>query len=446
MNLSLLTAPPSPDQEEIRKLIETVNAALATGLSRLPQDLRDRLTQLGDAFEATPLGPVVTEGIARLLSSEFSTAALVSLAAARSALAGALHDALRQQAIEAIGLLSEEAPESAMIAPGADAPLLAGVQHWLGEVAVAGSGNLDEAQLAPFETILSQLQARPQWSGLAALLTGFVEELTQAAQRQSRQDPPAHRWADLWCAAMLGAQAQMGVPAFSTVTGILHPCGIDLSENRAFVSTTLWGLFVPDDARPRIVRVPFSSWKVSVATGDEIWKLFQPAVQPLLNAIAAGESVRMQGELGAGGDLRITGAPQTCEAANPFDLPQPWIALPAVSAAVRHPVHMVQMIRLDECKVAEGAVVCEGATLPIDSRLFARTDLDSKMMDAATGMIALLRWDAGQWRLQPICLRGKGKLKTVVRAGQGIAARLAKSKSDALATLQERASRLLRTH
>jgi len=451
MNLSLLAVPPSPDWDEAWKLIQVLDAALATGLSRLPQDLRDGLSSLAEAFAATPLGPAVSDGIDRLLRSEFSTSALVALAAARTALAGSLHDALRQRAIEACCLASEESAEPVMIPPGADAPLLTGVQHWLGEVAVAGTGNLDEAQLAPFETILSQIQARAQWSGLAALLSGFVEELTQAAQRSSRQDAPSHRWADLWCAAMLGAQAQTGDSAFSEVTGVLHPCGMDVCEHRAFVSATLWGLFVADGAQPRIVRVPFSSWKVSVATGDEIWKLFQPSIQPFLEAMASGESMRVQGELATGGDLRITAEPERCGVTNPFELPQPWIALPAVPAAVRHPVHVAQMIRLDECKISTSGetgreVVSGGVTLPVDMRLFARTDLDLKSFDAATGVLALLRWDAGRWQLQPICVQGKGKLKNGLRAGQGISARLAKSKSDALVTLQERASRLLRTH
>ena len=388
MNLSLLAAPPSADCEEAWRLIGVVDAGLATGLSRLPQDVREQLQGLSDAFAATPLGPVVSDSINRLLRSEFSTAAFVGLAAARTALAGSLHDALRQQVIEVCELRSEDDSDFAMVPPGTDAPLLTGVQQWLGEVAVTGMGNLDEAQLGPFETILNQLQAREQWSGLAALLTGFVDELTQAAQRQSRQVPPSHRWADLWCTAMLGSQAQTAAPAFSIVEGILQPCGVDVRENRAFVSATVWGLLTTDGAQPRIVRVPFSSWKVSVATGDEIWKLFQPSVQPLLAALAAGESMRVQGELGAGGDLRIIQEPQPCGPGNPFDIPRPWTALPAVHAAVRHPVHVVQMIRLEECKVTSrdgGAeVVSNGVTLPIDMRLLARSDFDPKVLDSAT--------------------------------------------------------------
>jgi hypothetical protein len=386
--------------------------------------LRDGLSDLASAFGGTPLGPAVSEGVERLLRAEFSTSAFIALAAVRTALMGSLHDALWEQALAACDLVSEDrqgAEEAVILPPAGDAALLSGLQQWLGEVAVAGTANLDEAQLAPFETVLGQLQAREERSGLAALLTGFVEELTQAAQRSSRQDAPSHRWADLWCAAMLGAQVQTQASKFKKVAGVFHPCGIDVSEHRAFVSATVWGLFAVDGERPRAARIPFSSWKVSVATGDEIWKLFLPAAQRFLDALASGEAMRIEGELGVDGDLRVVGESELCGPTNPFTLPIPWTAIPAAPAAVRHPVHMMQMIRIDEGKISSGEngpeLSAGKVALPLDARALERTGFEMGMLEAATGVIALLRWDAGRWRVQPICLHGKGKLKNGLRAG-----------------------------
>lgn len=417
MNLSSLTTTP-PDFEEAWRGVSAINRALSCGLSRLPQELRDELSALSESLAATPLGPAITEGFQRLLASEFTTPGFLALAAARTAVTGAMHDALYEQAAAAFDLKTETAPQPGILSPGSDAALLDGVQQWLGELAVTGAENLDEFQLAPFETILSQLQARERWSGLASLLTGFLDEMMQAAQLDSRDAAPAHRWADLWSAAMLGAQTASAEPLFTPAAGTLHLCGVEVCEHRAFVTVVFWGLLAQDETGPlRVVCAPFSSWKVSVASREDIWKLFEPGAKPFLSALSSGQALSIQGELSASGELRATGEPELIAGVNPFELKQPWIAFPAVHAAVRNPVHLVQMVRFDECSVANGEMgaAATGVTVPIDLRVFTRTDLDSKTLEAATDVIALLRWDAGKWKALPICLQGKGKLKNGVR-------------------------------
>ena len=96
--------------------------------------------------------------------------------------------------------------------------------------------------------------------------------------------------------------------------------------------------------------------------------------------------------------------------------------------------------------MAEDTFTVAGTTFPLAlARLQGLgPEWDSGGMKAATDIIGLLRWEGGGWQLQPLALRGGGKLKAGIRLGQGIAARVAKLKTETMALLTERASRLLR--
>jgi hypothetical protein len=444
MNLSLLTQP-IPDWSESAALLTGVDDVLAGGLSRLSESQQQALLALAAGLDGSPVGAAVRSAVDRIATSEFTPSACLGLAVARCALAGALHDALHEQLASAVDFTVSVVDSTVALPVGELAPLLAGVQQWLVELAVAGLGNVDESQLAAFDAILQPVRGNPELGHLSALLTGFVDELTEIAQRRSRGEIPRGRWADLWAAAMLGAQVRLPVARFAIISGLLHPLGVDVRQHRSMVSAAVWGLLAVPDQPPRVVRIPFVSWKVSVVSGDEIWRLFQPAIDPLLAALASGDALSVTGELSDAGDLRLTSEASPSGSAAPFDLPRPWVGLAPVPALLRHPVHVQGLVALDQIKCSTDALSCAGVTLPLAlDRL--DVDLDAKLLAIATDMIGVLRWDAGGWRVQPLMLRGKGKLKDGARAGQGIAGRLVKLKSDALVTLRERASRLLRAH
>lgn len=441
MDLSILKQKPEGVAEAL-VLGAALDEALMTGFSRLPESTRDALGKLADALGGTPLGAVAAEAVGRVLRSEFSVASCLGLAAARSALMGAVHDALRAQVSPDAKVCDATEP----LAAGDHAPLLSGVQQWLAELAVAGLEHLSEAQLLPFAQILAQVQSREELAGQAALLAGFYDELILSNQQKNRGGLPSRRWADLWCAALLGAQNITPAPAFAAVSGRLHPCGLDVREHRSFVMATLWGLLEADGA-VRVVRWPFVSWKVSVLDSDETWRLFGTAMEPVLGALASGQTLELKAaELSAAGDLRVTEMPVPGGAANIFELPQPWIAHPSVRAAVRHPAHLSELVRLEPCSVSEGAVTAGGVAIPLAMERLASVaaEVGEKQLAAASGMIGLLRWDDDNWRLQPLAIRGAGKLKGGLRVGQGISGRLAKLKTETMVQLQERASRLLR--
>ena len=453
MQLGLLTEEPA-GFADANAILTAVDSALAIGFSRLTEDLRGGLEQIADAFAPTPLGPALRDGLERLSRSEFPAQAFVALAAARGALTGAMHDALADQAQAALGYILSQQPEPLAAPAGEYANLLAACQQWLGELAVTGFRNVEEAQLGPFSATLERLQTAsgeasdglsPALAGLAALLTGFADELAREAQKIERENLFARRFGDLWAHAMIVAQNPLQPPPFATIDGVLHPCGVDRRGHHAFVNATLYGLLVADDApeTARMVRLSFASWKVSVLTGEDEWRLFGAISERVLEALQTGASLRLEGaELAANGDLRLTRAPDLGEPAAPLDLPQPWRGFAAIPAARRHPIHFMQLVRLDEVSVSGGEVGSGSVRLALAEGRGDAFDWDEKALSQARDMIGLLRYDAGRFALQPLLIDIKGKGH--IRAGQSLKARLSKSKNDALDILKERASRLLR--
>lgn len=440
MDFTSLQTPPAGLSEALSQA-GAVDAALMTGLSRLPEALRQDLDALAGTLAHSPLGGLVADAVSRLKRSEFSASACLGLAAGRSALFGAAYDALREQVH---GATSDE-DDTHLLPTGDDAPLLGGVQQWLAELAVAGLQNLTEANLMPFASVQAQLQARASLCNQAVLLAGFCDELIAVLQQKQRAGLPARRWTDLWCASMLGAQGITSAPSFRTVSGRLHPCGVDVRAHRSFVVATLWGV-LETNGQLQVVRWPFASWKVSVLGPDEVWRAFGSVAQPILQALAEGKALALEAaELSRAGDLTVHGEASLAGPSDPFALAADWAPVPALRATARHPVHLAEMVRIEACTIADGLVQIGTVALPLalDRLAGLQAEVEEKQLGATTGMIALLRWDEG-WRLQPLALRGSGKLKAGLRLGQGIAGRLTKLKTETLSQLEERASRLLR--
>src|SRR5205823_2905039 len=142
--------------------------------------------------------------------NEFVEQHFVALAAARTAIQGAQHDALRQQAAAALGrTITNDTLEAPAVAvgelPGPIKVWQESTRHWLMELALAGFKQLEYQTLAPFSATLEQLQGEPSMSRLAALLTGFLHELLDSMPVAALPSVPAYRWVDLWARAMINS-------------------------------------------------------------------------------------------------------------------------------------------------------------------------------------------------------------------------------------------------
>lgn len=424
---ALQTIPPGV--AEALGLAEGFDDALMHGFARLGEDQRGRLEALAGVFDGSPLGPAVAEAVEAVGRSEFVARSFAALASARVALLGAAHDALVSQAREALGRTAPVPDEPPPSPPNGSAALLASVQQWLSELAIAGLKHLEEDSIAPFSATLENLQAVPEMTGLSALLTGFANELTRHVPASRRPDVPTFRWGDLWSAAMVRTHQSPGSPTFREVEGVLTPLGLDVQAHENFLCAILYGIL--DDGEARTVRIPFSSYKVDALAGPEVWDLFDPIQTPVLDALDGHKTLRVKGELRADGDLILRSPPEVGEAADPFGAAGRLGSLPAPPALHRHPVHIAEPVKL-----------AAGHGLPIArERLGAASELTEAVVEKAAELIGLLRFDRGGWRFQPLCAGAK---KKYVASGEDLAGARKKLKNRSLDVLKERSGRLLR--
>ncbi len=99
------------------------------------------------------------------------------------------------------------------------------MQQWLTELAIAGLKHLEETAVAPFAATLENLQAEPELTGLAALLTGFSHEAPPHHAGFAAAGSPGFRWGDLWSAAMVRTQQLPGAFTFREVSGVAYSPG-----------------------------------------------------------------------------------------------------------------------------------------------------------------------------------------------------------------------------
>src|SRR5262249_38235623 len=143
---------------EALNLVERFDDALLHGFARLGDEQRTSLDALAALFAATPMGPAGSEAVAAVGRSDVVARSVLALASARVALLGSAHDALVAQARKALGRESPSVDDPSPLPPGRSATLLASVQQWLTELAIAGLKHLEETSVAPFAATLESLQ------------------------------------------------------------------------------------------------------------------------------------------------------------------------------------------------------------------------------------------------------------------------------------------------
>ncbi|MCB9765843.1 MAG: hypothetical protein H6739_39070 [Alphaproteobacteria bacterium] len=450
MNLSALSALPA-GVAEAQTLIQNLDTCFMLGFARLGQDQKDALVALGRTFTGTPLAGLLDAAVDAVTSGQVTAEPLLHLAVARASLNGASHDALRAQALDAVGRADAETPATSTSAhDDALKPALDGVRQWLLELALAGLLNLDNDALSPFLATLETIQGEPRLARLAALLTGILDEWMGSLPVASMEVVPTRRWVDLWCRAMLLTVDQRAAAEESTVSGKLTPFAVEPQHHDHLVQLVVWSVLEPAGAPAQVVRVVVSAWKVDAVAGDEAWHVFGHRKSDLLDAVGEGHGLMVTDmTLTSTGALRWTGTAKTAGAIDPFRTAALHLgdaALPTVAPQDRHPVQLALPVLLQDVKVADGegglCVQSGDATLPLAlDRVSPLSGLDPKTLGKADALIGLLRFDGGRWSVQPLLGSTGGKKATLLGpALKGVA----KGRSATLSTLQERAGKLLR--
>jgi hypothetical protein len=440
--------------------LAALDDAFVTGFGRLSSANLEALAGLQRSFAATPLGAAFAEAIEGIARSEFVDRHFLVLAAARAALHGAAHDALVAQACAA---LDRPAPEREAIDAGAsqDPPpqvaiWLESTRQWLMELALAGFANLEVDILLPFQATLDAISGEPRLARQAALLSGLLGEFLEVFPCRGTPEVPRQRWSDLWTRAMVLSAAPPEAIRSRPVKGELRLLGADVREHDNFATLVAYGALYEagHEDTPRLVRTSASAFKVDVIQGAELGPLLADVASTLLAALAATKKIAIDGmSLSDGGDLlwddtraKLGGAADPlAEAAALLDGGKTPAARPTLAPADRHPALIEEPIYLASFgRNDKPELEIDGATIPLAvDRWPTSDDLGVDSLDGTKGLFGLLRFDAGQWSIQPLTAvkgRGKGKLHML---GQAIAGGKA-GRTSSLAILKERASKLLR--
>ncbi|MGP3755659.1 hypothetical protein [Streptomyces sp. IBSNAI001] len=450
--------------DEALEAVDAFDRALVAGLLRPQADGAAGPARLADAVAGTPLAARVAEAAAKAAAGVADEDHFVALAAARTALLGSVHDALLARVEEAAGRTRGADPAPAATERPPAANLLTAARAWLSDLARCGWQGLDHEVVSGAAEVVSAMLPDPSRRRLATLLDGFAAELAASCPGASAERFPARRWADLWSRGMLLTVPGAAVPpATGTVDGRLLPLGIDVTEHATAAQAQVHAVFEPaDGSASRLVRAAVSVPKPDTVVGAGIWQLLRPHMS-LLAAAGEGRSMELTGmPVTAEGDLLWSDEhARPGEPAEAFATAR--VALPTATAPVtapldRHPARIAVPVFLEGYTARtddDGRLTftVAGTELAVDTdRIPAAGPLTPEAVAKSGACIALIRWDAGVFGVQPLAVETTVRKKvTPVHAGAwagGTAdkagARAEKAATDAAKVLSERAGRLLR--
>ncbi|MCH0568495.1 hypothetical protein I3F60_04350 [Streptomyces sp. MUM 136J] len=442
--------------------VDAFDRSLSGGLARPGPDQAAALRELADAVAATPLADAVCEAADKAAAGAAGEDHLLALAAARTALLGAAHDALTARADEVTGRTRTE--ESGYTAAGPQAAnLLAAARSWLCDLARTGWHGIDHDLVAGSGQVISAMLPDPELRRAATLLDGFAAELAASCPGASLDRAPLRRWADLWARGMLlTVPGTAAASAPETATGRLLPLGVDVQEHATAAQAQVHAVLEPaDGSTPRLVRASVSVPKPDTVLGAGLWQLLRPHMA-LLASAAEGRCmdvvdmpVTAEGELLWDDEHARPGEP-----ADPFATAR--VVLPTATAAPvapldRHPASLAHPVLLEDYAAEQDddtlTFVLPGHRLTVDTdRVPSAGPLTPQAVAASRACIGLLRWDGGRFLLQPLAVESTVRRKAVaLHAGAWAAGttdkaglRAEKAATDAVAVLRERAGRLLR--
>ena len=460
VQLAALLDEPAPGVGEALELVTGFDDALTNGFARLGEDRAAVLTALAGAVAATPLGDRVGEAAGKVTAGSVAEEHVTALAGGRTALLGAVHDALLAGLDSALGRDRAAWTEPPVAATTGN--LLSGCRSWLNELAITGWRGVDHDLVSAVDQTMETLLAEPGLRRLALLLDGLAAELRASCPVATMESVPARRWADLWARALLLSQAG-GLPAGAgePVSGRLLILGVDVHEHATVVQAQVHAILEPAGGEPcRLVRTSVAATKVDTIVGTAVWRLLA-GFPVLLGALAGHHSVDItdmpllgSGDLVWHDDRARAGAP-----ADPFATARILLGgalAPAVPPLDRHPVRIAEPVLLEGYQTVTGDGITfelDGQRIAVDiERLPACGPLTPELVTGSTACLGLMRWDGGRWLLQPLAVQATVKKKPVTAHNGDWAQgptdpKVAKAEAkngDAVAVLRERAGRLLR--
>jgi hypothetical protein len=460
--LARLLDKPGPEIDQALDVATGFDRALVHGFARLDDERVAALGALTSAFAQTPLGGRVAEAVEKVIAGSITDENMAVLAGARTALLGAVHDALLAHLNAALDR-TRTASDPAATDQTVDGGTRAASRAWLRELAIAGWRGVDYDLASGPAPVITAALAEPGLRGLGVLLDGLMAELRAMAPVSAAPQVPQRRWADLWSRAVLLSQppvppAQPASPQI--VSGRLLPLGLAINEHGTAARLTLHAVLRTSTGSGRRVRAGVTVSKVDTIVGPAIWPLFKD-FPVLLAALADHRSVEVTDVPVLPGGYLVwrEEAAELAEPAEPFVTAR--VELNGAVAAQAPPLHR-HPASIAEPVLVEGYQVCTedgrclltmgSASLVVDTALPSAGPLTADSIAGSTACLGLLTWDAGEWWLRPLAVEATVKRKkTAAHNGDwalGVrdakAAKAAAATADAVPVLRERAGRLLR--
>ncbi len=448
--------------DEALAAVDAFDRALATGLLRPRPERAADLVELADALAGSPLAGVVAEAAEKAGAGAAGEDHFVALAAGRTALLGAAHDALTAVLDETTGRTRGE-PAPTAFGDRQTVNLLAAARTWLSDLARTGWQGIDHELVGGAAPIVSALLPQPGLRRLATLLDGFAAELAASCPGAALDRIPARRWGDLWARALLLTCPGAAEPAATApATGRLLPLGVDLHEHATVAQAQVHAVFEPaDGTAPRLVRASVSVPKPDTVVAAGVWQLLRPHLS-LLAALGEGRTMDLDGmPLTDEGDLlwddTLARAGEPADALATARVALATAVAPPVAPLDRHPARIAEPVFLEGYEVRRDGdtltFTVAGQPYTVDTdRIPAAGPLTPEAVAASGACIALLRWDDGEFRVQPLAVETTVRRKPVaLHAGAWAGGttdkaglRAEKAATDAVTVLRERAGRLLR--
>jgi hypothetical protein len=463
LQLARLLDKPGPEIDEALVVTTGFDRALVHGFARFDDEREAALTALAAAFAQTPLGGRLAEAVEKVIAGSITDENVAVLAGARTALLGAVHDALLAHVDAALD--RTRTPSGAAVADDmVDGGTRPASRAWLRELVIAGWRGVDYDLASGPAPVITAALAEPGLRGLGVLLDGLMAELQAMAPVSAAPQIPQRRWADLWSRAVLLSQSPVGraepVTPPRLVSGRLLPLGLAVDEHGTAVRLTLHAVLRTANGSGMRVRTGVTVSKVDTIVGPAIWPLVKD-FPVLLTALAdhRGVDITDMPVLPGGYLLWREEAAELAEPADPFVTAR--VELNGAVAAQapplqRHPASIAEPVLVEGYQVstADGGCVLTmgGASIVVDIALPSAGPLTTESIAGSTACLGLLTWDAGAWWLRPLAVEATVKRKkSAVHNGDwalGVRdARVAKATAttaDAVPVLRERAGRLLR--
>jgi hypothetical protein len=435
---------------ETNKLIQSLDTCLMTGFSNLGAEQQNSLSSLQAIFAPSPLGQTLNEAIDALGSGTYLPRHFQVIASARLALQGAQYQQLRQSMRQNLGRQTEVSESPAIEFSEATA-LQKSAAHWLMDIAIAGFSRLELPTVSAFSTSLAQLQADATLMPLASLLTGFMQELIGAVPIPAGQDAPLFRWVDLWSRALVLSLQETKTSEAIPISGVFYPLGIDWRQHSFMTSLVCYGV-LESEIGLHFLRCTQSAYKVDAIGYDEQWLLFSEMAM-LAESLESGKAINLEGmPILAGGDMiwdvdrasmgkkySLMEIAEACFAPEASEV----IRMPQLPAHQYHPVHLAEPVFLKNIELKGSRIHSEDFSFELDKRRILDTELGLNALNLCDSAFGLLRYDDEKWLFQPLAA-AKGNGKPIFMGKDSVKILKTAPKTSTLATLQERASRLLR--